>query len=102
MINIVLVCEHGASTSMLTSRMKDAAEKLGIEAYINAYSFTKLDEVIDGADIVLLGPQVRFKKKEFEKKYSDKGVEFMIIDTVDYGMMNGEKVLKTVLENLKK
>lgn len=100
MVNIVLVCEHGASTGMLTSRMRDAATKLGKEANINAYSFTKLDEVIDGADIVLLGPQVRFKKKMFEEKYADKGVEFMVIDTVDYGMMNGEKVFKTVLEHL--
>ncbi len=100
MVNIVLVCEHGASTGMLTTRMRDAAAKLGKEASINAYSFTKLDEVIDGADIVLLGPQVRFKKKMFEEKYADKGVEFMVIDTVDYGMMNGEKVFKTVLEHL--
>ncbi len=100
MVNIVLVCEHGASTGMLTTRMRDAAAKLGKEASINAYSFTKLDEVIDGADIVLLGPQVRFKKKMFEEKYADKGIEFMVIDTVDYGMMNGEKVFKTVLEHL--
>lgn len=102
MVNIVLVCEHGASTGMLTTRMIDAAKKMGVEASINAYSFTKLDEVIDGADIVLLGPQVRFKKKMFEEKYADKGIEFMVIDTVDYGMMNGEKVFKTVLEHLGK
>ncbi len=102
MYNIILVCEHGASTGMLTTRMQDAAKKLGVEATINAYPYTKLDELIDGADIVLLGPQVRFKKKTFEEKYADKDIEFMVVDTVDYGMMNGEKVLKTVLEHLKK
>ncbi|WP_294562459.1 PTS sugar transporter subunit IIB [uncultured Traorella sp.] len=102
MYNIILVCEHGASTGMLTTRMQEAAKKLGVEATINAYPYTKLDELIDGADIVLLGPQVRFKKKTFEEKYADKGIEFMVVDTVDYGMMNGEKVLKTVLEHLKK
>ena len=102
MYNIILVCEHGASTGMLTTRMQDAAKKLGVEATINAYPYTKLDELIDGAEIVLLGPQVRFKKKTFEEKYADKGIEFMVVDTVDYGMMNGEKVLKTVLEHLKK
>ena len=102
MYNIILVCEHGASTGMLTTRMQEAAKKLGVEATINAYPYTKLDELIDGTDIVLLGPQVRFKKKTFEEKYADKGIEFMVVDTVDYGMMNGEKVLKTVLEHLKK
>lgn len=101
MYNIILVCEHGASTGMLTTRMQDAAKKLGVDATINAYPYTKLDELIDAADIVLLGPQVRFKKKTFDQKYADKGIEFMVVDTVDYGMMNGEKVLKAALEHLK-
>ena len=101
MYNIILVCEHGASTGMLTTRMQDAAKKLGVEANINAYPYTKLDELIDAADIVLLGPQVRFKKKTFDAKYADKGIEFVVVNTVDYGMMDGEKVLKAALEYLK-
>lgn len=102
MYYIYLVCEHGASTSMLMEKMADAAAKDGIDAKIQALPYTKLDEVIDGADVVLLGPQVRFKKKTFEKQYADKGIDFVVIDTVDYGMMNGEKVLKSALEHIKK
>ena len=102
MYNIILVCEHGASTGMLTTRMQDAAKKLGVDATINAYPYTKLDELIDAADIVLLGPQVRFKKKTFDAKYADKGIEFLVVNTVDYGMMDGEKVLKATLEHLQK
>ncbi|MGN1343788.1 MAG: PTS sugar transporter subunit IIB, partial [Traorella sp.] len=79
MYNIILVCEHGASTGMLTTRMQEAAKKLGVDATINAYPYTKLDELIDAADIVLLGPQVRFKKKTFDQKYADKGIEFMVV-----------------------
>lgn len=101
MYNIYLVCEHGASTSMLMEKMADAAKKDGIEANVRAFPYTKLDEVIDGADVVLLGPQVRFKKKTFEQQYADKGIDFVVIDTVDYGMMNGEKVLKAALEHIK-
>ena len=100
MYNIVLVCEHGASTSMLTNSMKEAALKMGVDAEINAFSYSKLDEVIEGVDLVLLGPQVRFRKAQIEEKYADSAVKFAIIDTVDYGMMNGEKVLKYALENL--
>ena len=36
---------------MLTDRMKDAAKQLGVDAVINAYPYTKLDELIDGADM---------------------------------------------------
>ena len=101
MYNIILVCEHGASTGMMTDRIKDAAAAQGIDVIVNAFPYTKLQEIIDAADIVLLGPQVRFKKKIFEQQYADQGVKFMVIDTVDYGMMNGEKVLKAALECLK-
>lgn len=87
---------------MLTESMKKAAVKAGVDAQINAYPYSKLGDVINGADIVLLGPQVRFKKKQFETEYADKDVEFMVIDTVDYGMMNGEKVLNEVLKHLGK
>jgi PTS system cellobiose-specific IIB component len=101
MYNIILVCEHGASTSAMVTKMRAAAEQLGEDCEINAYSYSKMDELIDSADIVLLGPQVRFKKKTFEQKYADKNVEFVLIDPVDFGTMNGEKVVKMALEHLK-
>lgn len=102
MYNLILVCEHGASTGMLTERMKDAAKAKNIEVQINAYPYSKLSEVIDGADAVLLGPQVRFKKKQFEEEYASKNVPFIVINTMDYGMMNGEKVLEAVINELEK
>jgi len=100
--NIVLVCQWGASTGMLVEKMNEAAKKKNIEAVINAYSEAKLDQFINDADIVLLAPQVRFKKDSFEQKYKAVGIPFLVIETVDYGMMNGEKVLDVALEVLKK
>ncbi len=100
MYNIILVCEHGASTGMLADRMKQAAKDMGIDANINAYPYTKLDDLIDDADVVLLGPQVRFKQKSFEEQYAGKNAKFEVVDTVDYGTMNGEKVLKAAIDSL--
>ena len=37
MYNIILVCEHGASTRMMTDRIKDAAAAQGIDVIGNAY-----------------------------------------------------------------
>ena len=99
--NVVLVCQHGASTGMMVEKMLAAAKKKNIEIVINAYSEAKLDLYIDDADIVLLAPQVRFKKDAFEKKYQSKGVPFVIINPMDYGMLDGEKVLNLVLDTLK-
>lgn len=93
MYKIVLCCQNGASTDLLAVEMEKAAEQKGIEVSINAYPYTKLDVVIEDADLILLAPQVRFKLKTFEKQYADKGVPFMTVDPSDYGLLKGDKVL---------
>ena len=52
-------------------------------------------------DVLLLGPQVRFMKSQFETKLADKGIPVDVIDMKDYGMMNGEAVLGTALSLMK-
>lgn len=102
MMNVILACQYGASTDLLAVKMQEAAKNLDLDVIVNAYSFTKLEQVIDSADIVLLGPQIRFKKKSLEQQFANKDVEFMVVDTVDYGMLNGEKVLLAAIEAIKR
>lgn len=94
---IMLVCSAGMSTSLLVTKMQKAAEDKGIDADIFAVSASEADDQIDTKDIdvLLLGPQVRFMKAQFEQKVAPKGIKLDVIDMADYGMMNGEKVLAT-------
>ena len=50
-------------------------------------------------DIILVGPQVRFKLKELKEKY-EPGIVVESINVQDYGMMNGENVLLGAIEKL--
>ena len=102
MVKLVLLCQYGASTGMLTQKIRQAAKDRNIEAEVNAYSYSDIGKYIDEADVMLLGPQIRFKKEEFEQKYADKNTPFVVIDTVDYGRMNGEAVLNAALEAINK
>ena len=95
-MNILLVCAAGMSTSLLVNRMNDAAKVKGIELNIEAHPVGSIDQFGDQADVILLGPQVRYELKNVKKKYPDKPVE--IINMQDYGMMNGEKVLDFALK----
>lgn len=99
MKTIMLVCAAGMSTSLLVSKMEKAAEAKGIEADIFAVSASEADANLASKDVnvLLLGPQVRFMKSQFEKKVSDKNIPVDIINMQDYGMMNGEKVLDHAL-----
>ena len=52
-------------------------------------------------DIILLGPQVKYLFDETKKRF-DERTPVMLISQEDYGMMDGEKVLKKALLLLQK
>ena len=60
MLVIRLFCNQGMSTSLLVSKMNEAAEKQGLEVDIAAYPANEMDSRIDGVDCALLGPQVGY------------------------------------------
>lgn len=93
---IMLVCSAGMSTSLLVTKMQEAATNKGYEVEIFATSSSEADTKIENSkiDVLLLGPQVRFMKEQFEKKLADKRIPVSVINMQDYGMMNGEKVLE--------
>ena len=100
MLSIVLLCEYGASTSMVAERIVEAASKRGIEAVCNAYSTSEIGNIIDSADVILLGPQVRFRLKKFKEAYKEKNVPMDSMDPANYGRMNGEALLDQALKLL--
>lgn len=96
MKKILLVCNAGMSTSMLVARMEKAAGDLQLEVEIEAKSLYEVQDVIKAADLVLLGPQIRYEKANVQKMAGKIPVE--AINMRDYGMMDGKKVLKHALE----
>lgn len=99
---IMLVCSAGMSTSLLVSKMKKSAKEKGLDAEIFANSANEADQTLASkeVDVLLLGPQVRFMKSQFEKKVDGKGIPVGVINMQDYGMVNGEKVLQAALDLL--
>jgi PTS system cellobiose-specific IIB component len=91
MKNIVLICAAGMSTSLLVSKMQKCANDVNYDCHIQAYALSEAKEVIPAADIVLLGPQVRYNLKSIKEQYPAKKIE--LIDMAHYGAMNGEAVL---------
>lgn len=100
MVNILLCCNAGMSTSMVVKKMREAAAALNISAKIDAIALEEFSEKINDYDCCLLGPQVRFKLQEVQKVMDPLGKPAMVINSMDYGMMNGEKILKETLKAL--
>ena len=79
----------------ISNKNAKAAEDRGMEADIFAVSASEADTNLENKEVnvLLLGPQVRFMKGQFEQKLQPKGIPLDVINMADYGMMNGEKVL---------
>ncbi|MFF2753529.1 PTS sugar transporter subunit IIB [Psychrobacillus sp. NPDC058041] len=99
MKSIMLVCVAGMSTSLLVAKMQKAAKEQNIEADIFAISESEVDRTLlsKNVDVLLLGPQVRYLKGTYEKKYKEKNIPIEVINMSDYGMMNGANVLKQAI-----
>ena len=96
-MNIYLVCNAGMSTSILVKKMQEAAEKQGYtNMTIEAFSVEVLDQRVDNADVVLLGPQIRHMLNDVKAIVADR-CPVEVIDMRDYGMIRGDKVLEKAL-----
>ncbi len=103
MIKILLACNAGMSTSLLVENMKKAAQEKAIEIEIKAVGASSVRvEMLkeQGWQVVLLGPQVRYELKRIQKAAEPIPVD--VIDTRDYGLMNGKSVLDKALALLEK
>ena len=97
---ILLVCSAGMSTSLLVNRMIESAKARGVEARTEAHPVGQVAHDGIEADVILLGPQVRFELNNTRKKFPNKPVD--VINMQDYGMMRGDKVLDQALKLLGK
>ncbi|SCC12194.1 PTS sugar transporter subunit IIB [Weissella bombi] len=95
---IMLACAAGMSTSLLVTKMQEAAKAAGKDYEIFAKSTADIDNELsssDKPDVLLLGPQVSFMKNEVKAKTDAAGIPMDVINMMDYGMMKGDKVLAT-------
>lgn len=96
MKKVYLFCAAGMSTSLLVNKMNDAVSAKGLELFIEAHPVSAINTMGKEADVILLGPQVRFKLNDVKKQYPDKPVE--VIEMRMYGTMNGAAVVDRVQE----
>lgn len=97
MKNIILCCNAGMSTSMLVKKMKEAAKEKGVEVEINAIPIDDLKSHLTNTGVVLLGPQVKYMLDKAKEIIGEQNIATDTINTMDYGMMKGEKVLNSAL-----
>ena len=98
-MNIILACNAGMSTSIMKMRLIKELKNRGLEGNVSAVPISELDDYLEDADILLLGPQVRSIEKGMKEVYP--ALTIVVISMKDYGSMDAAKVLDQVTEALK-
>lgn len=103
MKKVYLFCNAGMSTSLLASNMQKVSDKHDLPIEVKAFSDSKMNEIVkkEKPDVILLGPQVKYKYQDTVDKYGDSGAAIEVIDLEDYGNVNGERVIKRSIQLMK-
>ncbi|MEG0329951.1 MAG: PTS sugar transporter subunit IIB [Longicatena sp.] len=101
MLNILLICSAGMSTSLMVAKMQKVSEEIGFESNIWAVATDSAVENMEKADVILLGPQIRFMLDGISEKAKKFNIPVAVINFNDYGTCNGKAILIQAL-NLKK
>lgn len=97
MIQVLIVCSWGMSTSLLVESMLAAAVARKCELSIEALSAGEYAAKVDDCDVVLIAPQIRHLRKSIEKLAASAGKPVALIEPFHYATMNGQAVLEQVL-----
>lgn len=99
MKKILLCCNAGMSTSILVKKLQDFFNKNSYEAEIEAIAVEKLKDFIEKVDLVLLGPQIKFKENEVKVLCDKYNKKYEVIPFTLYGTMNAEKIFEDLIKN---
>lgn len=103
MIKALLVCMQGMSTAMMEKKIITSALERDIAIQIKAIAVNSFKSAGD-LDIIILGPQLKYAMKDFQKKLDAEGkqIPIYVIEPKDFGMMRGDIVLTKIMEVLHK
>ena len=99
-IRVLMVCALGMSSSLVEAATIKAAQAAGFEFEMTSISNQQMaiyDFDACPLDIILVAPQVRFKRRSIKKMADPRGIIVKDIDPVTYGMVDGEKLFQTIL-----
>ena len=102
-VRVLLVCAIGMSSSLIETKTSKVAEEAGVPFEIQAIDVPEVGRwnfEENPVDIVLIAPQARFKIRSVTQAAEPYGIIVENIDSVAYGMIDGEKIFEQIMTAL--
>lgn len=96
---IYLFCSAGMSTTLLVQKMEKASKDSDELVEIHAFPVSDITNKGAQADVILLGPQVKYMEHKVQEQFPNINVN--VISLRDYGMMDGQKVFEDAVNLIK-
>lgn len=91
-MKILLCCLAGVTSTLFSSRLKDAASRKRVDATIWSASEHAVEYSIDLADVILVEPQLKGSIEKIRKLAPEKPV--ILIDDDDFINFNAQKIFE--------
>lgn len=99
-IKVLMVCAMGMSSSLLETKTHEAAQAAGVPFDLKAITTPEIarwDFETNYVDVVLVAPQVRYKRKSIAEAAAPFNIIVQDIDPIMFGMVDGEGLFKQIL-----
>jgi PTS system cellobiose-specific IIB component len=103
-IKVLMVCAMGMSSSLLEAKTREAAAQAGVPFELKAVAVQEVgrwDPAMHPYDIVLIAPQVFYKRRAVEEKVRPYGILVESIDSTIFGMVDGEALFAQIMKAIK-
>lgn len=102
-IKVLIVCAIGMSSSLLEAKTEEAAKAAGVALEMMSCTtpdVARWDFKENYVDVLLIAPQVRYKRKSLTKEAGQYGTVVELIESITYGMVDGEKLFQQIMTML--
>ncbi len=96
MQRILVICGAGMTSSILVSKMREAAAADAMDYKIGSCATNQAEKYVPQADIVFIAPHLSYMLDSLKEKYEDQ--RFILITSELYGKLDGKKVLALIDE----
>jgi PTS system cellobiose-specific IIB component len=99
-IKVLMVCAMGMSSSLLEAKTREAAQAAGVAFELRAITTPEIarwDFEVDYVDVVLVAPQVRYKRKSIAEAAAPFNIIVQDIDPIMFGMVDGEGLFQQIV-----
>ena len=97
-MRVGFICSFGMSTYIVANMTVDAAKKRGLDIVMEAFPASEVASRINDFDLLLLGPQVRYKAAEIQVIAQKNAKKFAVIPSDVYGSMDGDRILDFIIK----